>query len=111
QDTGLHREIGALVEAGVARVGTAADGRRRQGAVDVRVVHDGEADLLEVVDAMRAACGLARRLHGRQQQGDQDGDDRDDDEELDQGETATTGTIHGRLTPVRTWEIGDRAHS
>jgi len=48
----------------------------------------GQAQLLQVVDALSAACGLARRLHGGQQQADQDGDDGDDDQEVDQGEAA-----------------------
>ena len=38
---------------------------------------DGQAELLEVVDALRPPGRLARRLHGGQQQGDQDRDDRD----------------------------------
>ena len=44
------------------------------------VVVDAQADLLEIVDALGAACGLAGRLHGGQQQGDQHRDDRDDDQ-------------------------------
>jgi hypothetical protein len=48
-----------------------------------------QADLLQVVDALRPAGGLAGRLHGGEQQADQDRDDRDDDEQLDQGKTAT----------------------
>ena len=48
----------------------------------------GEADLLEVVDALRPAGGLAGRLHGGQQQGDEDRNDGDHDQELDQGEPA-----------------------
>src|SRR5262249_12117752 len=35
--------------------------------------------------------GLARRLHGGQQQGDQDRDDRDDDQQLNQRESASHG--------------------
>ena len=45
-----------------------------------------QADLLQVVDALGAAGGLAGRLHGGQQQGDQDRDDGDDHQQLDQGE-------------------------
>ena len=51
------------------------------------VVH-GEAELLEVVDALDAPGGRAGGLHGGQQQGDQDGDDGDHDEQLDQREAA-----------------------
>ena len=51
----------------------------------VIVVHR-QADLLQVVGALHPAGRLARRLHGRQQQGDQHADDRDHDEQFDQGE-------------------------
>ena len=50
------------------------------------VVVDGQADLLQVVDALRAPGGLAGRLHGGQEQADQDGDDGDDDEQFDERE-------------------------
>jgi len=43
-----------------------------------------QPELLQVVDALAATGSLARRLHGRQEQGDQDTDDRDDHQELDQ---------------------------
>ena len=43
--------------------------------------------MLQVVDALGAACRLPGRLHGGQQQGDQDRDDRDHDQQLDQGKT------------------------
>jgi len=62
---------------------------RREGALRALVIHDGQAELLEVVDALRTAGRLAGGLDGGQQQGDQDGDDGDDDQKLDQGETAT----------------------
>jgi hypothetical protein len=48
---------------------------------------DRQAELLHVVGTLDSAGCLAGRLHGGQQQRDQDGDDGDDDEELDQGET------------------------
>ena len=48
------------------------------------VVQRGEADLLEVVGALREPGRLAGRLHRRQQQRDQDADDRDDHQQLDQ---------------------------
>ena len=37
-----------------------------------------QADLLEMVDALRVAGRFAGRLDGRQEQGDQDPDNRDD---------------------------------
>ena len=51
------------------------------------VVVQGQADLLQVVDALGAAGGLARRLHGGQEQADQDGDDGDHHQQFDQRET------------------------
>ena len=73
---------------------------RRQdvGLGDV-VVHR-QAELLEVVDALRPPRRLAGRLHGGQQQGDQDGDDRDHHQQLDQRETRTprSDSTH-RTTP------------
>jgi hypothetical protein len=52
------------------------------------VVVQREADLFEVVLALRAPCGFPRLLHGRQQQRDQDRNDRDDDEQFDESEPA-----------------------
>src|SRR5204863_2455519 len=54
-----------------------------------------DPELLEVVDALGAAGGLARRLHGRHQQRDQHGDDGDDDQQLDQRETTSAPKVHG----------------
>ena len=68
---------------------------QRRGLIDVHVVGDGQRDLLEVVDALRAARGLARRLDGRQEERDQDGDDRDHDQKLDQCEAASLIQVHG----------------
>ena len=59
------------------------------------VVQHGQADLLEAADALCTPRGLARRLDGGEEQGDQDSDDRDHDQELDQGETVLLSTIHG----------------
>jgi hypothetical protein len=50
---------------------------------------DGQAKLLQVVAALRAAGGFAGCLHGGQEQGDQDCNDRDDDQEFNQRESAT----------------------
>lgn len=52
------------------------------------VVVQPQADLLEVVDALRTPGGFAGGLHRGQQQGDQDRDDRNHDEQFDEGETA-----------------------
>jgi len=46
-----------------------------------------QGDLLEVVSALRPASRFPGRLHGRQQQRDQDPDDGDYDQQLDQGKS------------------------
>jgi hypothetical protein len=46
----------------------------------------GQADLFQVVGALGTTGRLARRLHGREQQGDQYGDDGDHHQQLDQRE-------------------------
>src|SRR5262249_32355118 len=53
----------------------------------------GQRDLLQVVDALRAAGGLARRLDRGQEQRNQDGDNRDDHQQLDQRKASST---HGK---------------
>ena len=50
------------------------------------IIVGSQALLLEVVDALDPAGGLAGRLDGRQQQGDQDADDGDGDQEFDERE-------------------------
>jgi hypothetical protein len=52
--------------------------------VDLVIVVQRKAELLQVADTLRAPGGFARRLNGREQQRHQDADDRDDDEQLDQ---------------------------
>src|SRR5262249_29264007 len=61
------------------------------------IVVDGQAELFEVVDALGAPGRLARRLDGREQQGDQYRNNCDDDQELDQGET-TSSLPHRRTS-------------
>jgi hypothetical protein len=48
------------------------------------------ADLLQVVLALRSRRRFTHLLHSGKQQADQDGDDRDDDEQFDQRETDST---------------------
>jgi hypothetical protein len=52
-----------------------------------------DADLLEVVAALRACRRLARLLHRRHQEADQDRDDRDHDEQFNQGEADAPGSL------------------
>ena len=61
----------------IAEVRAVRRARRRDAEVDVVVVVDRQAKLLEIVGALDPPGGLAGRLHGGQQQRDQYGDDRD----------------------------------
>ena len=61
-------------------------GRKHLGPIVVGLHR--QADLLEIVFALRAASGLASLLNGRQEQGNQDGDDRDHHQQLDEREPA-----------------------
>jgi hypothetical protein len=61
-------------------------GQGRQVLVGVVVVVGGQAELLEVIGALRSRRGLAHLLHGGQEQRDQDGDDRDHHQQLDERE-------------------------
>jgi hypothetical protein len=54
----------------------------------IRAVHDGQANLLEIVLALGTVRSLADFLHGWNQQGDQNGDNGDDDQQLDEGKTS-----------------------
>jgi hypothetical protein len=58
--------------------------------VGVVVVVQRQAELFEVVLALRPVGRLAHLLYGGQQQPDQDGDDGDDNEQLDEGEPAAS---------------------
>ena len=52
----------------------------------VVVVVQREANLLHVILALRAASGLTRLLHGRQQQADQNRDDRNHNQQFNERE-------------------------
>ena len=96
-------EIGALLQLAEhlgrpSPAGTQLDRRRaaalqgadvsgREEVVDAVIVVHRQADLLQVIQALRAPGRLARRLHGRQEQGDQHADDGDHDQQFDQRET------------------------
>jgi len=49
--------------------------------------HAAESELLEVILALGPPGGLACRLHGREQEADEDADDRDHHQEFDERET------------------------
>ena len=73
------------------------------------VVVERQADLFEVVLALRPGRGLADLLDGRQQQADQDGDDRSHHQQLNEGETSRPMSWsisqrgHGALLPHSMW--------
>ncbi len=59
---------------------------------------DGDGELLQVVDRLRACGRSANLLDGRQQQTNQDGDDGDHDQQFDERERSTAvrkATMHG----------------
>ena len=60
--------------------------QRRTGSVHVVVVLNGKRHLLEVVRALHAPRGFARRLNCRKEQPNQNADDSDHDQQLDQRE-------------------------
>ena len=60
---------------GVRRILDRADGVRAGGAL---VIRDRQPELLEIIRTLGAAGRLAGRLHGRQEQCDENGDDGDD---------------------------------
>jgi len=55
-----------------------------------------QADLLQIVLALRSCRCFPDLLHGRNQQGDEDRDNRDHDQQFDQGETAAGGRSRAR---------------
>ncbi len=59
----------------------------REETMDVVVVVLRQCDLLEVVATLNPPGRFARRLHGWQQERDQDRDDRDHDQQLDERKT------------------------
>jgi hypothetical protein len=68
---------------------------------------DGQSELLEIVRTLRSAGSFSRRLHGRQQQGDQNRDNGNNHEKLDQRETASDHSHRDNLSDqeVRGWRI------
>src|SRR6185437_6193963 len=72
----------------------------RQDMFVVMKVHDGDAELVEVIQALALGGRFADLLHGRQEQADQDGDDGDYHQQLDQRNRRTqmvVAAIHEHL--------------
>jgi hypothetical protein len=80
----LHLHVGIVV---ALRVGNLRC--RGQALMLINIVVQGDADLLQIVPALRLRRGLAHLLHGRHQQRDQHGDDGDHHQQLDQGESVS----------------------
>ena len=74
-------------------------------------VFGGQANLLQVVAAVRPTGRFPRRLNGRQEKRNQDPDDGDNDEELDQGETSRTTNLNHRFTPFAQTTEGRHARN
>jgi hypothetical protein len=69
-------------------------------------VEHSDANLLEIVGALRAASAFARGLNGRQQQCYQDTDNRNHDQQLDEGECSRRAPppiicTHAHISPSR----------
>ncbi len=62
-----------------------------EAVVDRVVVVHRQADLLQVVRALRATSGLTSGLNGRQQERDEHADDGDHDQKLDEGKALAFG--------------------
>jgi hypothetical protein len=62
--------------------------------VDVVVVVECQADLLEVISALGAPGGFTGLLNGRQEERDQERQDCDDDEKLNERHARTTSTVN-----------------
>jgi len=73
---------------------------QREDGVRGEVVVHGQPQLLEVVRALGSPGRFARRLHGGQEQRDQDGNDRDHDQQFDQSKSAHGAVSWHGYTPV-----------
>ena len=93
QKEGAPTEIVAGVGSVGARFREFAGGER---ADRVGVIEGGDSELAHIARAGHAPSRLARRLHRRKEEPDQDSDNRDHDEQLDQRKTAETSG-EGRL--------------
>ena len=83
----------AVAQVGVAGpIGAPTVGRQPFGGAFM--VQAAQRKLLHVVGALRHSRRFPRRLHRRQQQGDQNADDRNDHQELDKRKAASCGPDH-----------------
>ena len=75
----------------------------------VVVVMQGQAELLEIIPALKSPRRLADFLNGGQEQADQDGDDRNNDHQLQQGE-CRSGASKNPVGVPRIRSISMEAH-
>jgi hypothetical protein len=67
----------------------------------IMITVQGNTDLFQIVDALRAPCRLSSALNRREQECNDNGDYRDNDEQLDKGKTIRRRRIenpYSRLT-------------
>ena len=76
-----------------ARLGVHGNATRERADGCVVVVQS-QTNLFEIVGALNAPGGLSGRLHGWEQEGDQDGNDCDDHQQFDQGKTTSDFRHH-----------------
>ena len=84
------------------RAGHAGAGIMAAGTL---IIGDCQGDLADVVLASDAAGGFAGRLHGRQQERQQNADDRDDYEELDERERGARDERRGIARRLRKLDL------
>ena len=84
----LHQPTHVVALGHVVDRALLVDRARRQHVVGRLVVLQGDAELGQVVQALRPPGGLPRGLNGRQQQRDQNADDRDHHQQLHQRKPA-----------------------
>ncbi len=82
--------VDAILDAG--RTERPFDPTRRESAVRVFKVVQGQADVLQIAAALNAVGGLAYLLHRRQQDADEHSDDGEHHQQLDQREGAAAPT-------------------
>ncbi len=76
----------SMVGGQIGKIAPALNGRRGEAAVGVVEIVNAQANLFEIVGALRPVGRLADLLHGGKQQGDQNTDDRNDDKQFDERE-------------------------
>src|SRR6476661_5007166 len=87
------------------RRATRAGGKRLVGRM---IVYQRKRELLDVIDALSAACRLPRRLNRRQQQRDQNANDGNDDEQLHERKRTATNYQQPHRDPPEPRALTDK---